>query len=89
MMKRLIEIFTAGCPLCSPVVQLVKETACENCEITLYNVVVQCEEQICIDKIKEYGINHLPSVVVKGSLLDCCSNSITKQDLLNAGINQA
>ena len=89
MMKRSIEIFTAGCPVCSPVVQLVKETICENCAITLYNVVAQCEEQICIDKIKEYGINHLPSVVVNGSLLDCCSRPITKQDLLNAGIGQA
>ena len=30
-MKRQIEIFTAGCPVCEPVVQLVKETAGKDC----------------------------------------------------------
>lgn len=88
-MKRTIEIFTAGCPVCNPVVQMVKETACDNCEITIYDLVKQCEEKTCTDKMRAYGINRVPSIVVNGKLLDCCDRSITKQDLKNAGIGQA
>lgn len=54
-MKRKIEIFTAGCPVCEPVVQLVKEAAGKDCEITLYNLSEQSESKICISKMKEYG----------------------------------
>ena len=32
-MKRTVEIFTAGCPVCDPVVQLIKETACDSCDV--------------------------------------------------------
>ncbi len=88
-MKRSIEIFTGRCPVCSPFVQLVKDAACANCEITISNVVAQCEEQTCIRKVNQYGINRLPSVVINGKLLNCCDSPITKQDLLNAGIGQA
>ena len=89
IMKRSVEIFTAGCPVCNPVVQLVKETSCESCEITIYDLVEQCEEQVCLDKMKEYGIKRIPSVVVNGRLLDCCNNEITADDLTKAGIGQS
>lgn len=88
-MKRQIEIFTAGCPVCNPVVQLVRETASENCEITVFDLVKQCEEQECISKMKRYNVKRLPSVAVDGRLLDCCKNiEITKDDLIAAGIGQ-
>ena len=85
-MQRTIEIFTAGCPLCEPVVQLVKETACDNCEVIVFNLAKQSKEKTGIDKIKVYGINRVPSIVVNGKLLDCCEGAITKEDLLSAGI---
>jgi len=87
MSKRQIEIFTAGCPVCEPVVQLVEDTVCENCEITIHNVKEQCESKICLTKMKEYGVKRLPAVAVDGKLLGCCENmEITKNNLLNAGI---
>jgi len=88
-MKRTVEVFTAGCPVCDPIVKLVKETACDNCDITIYDLVKQCEEKVCIDKVKSYGIKSVPSIVVNGKLLDCCSTGITKADLENAGIGQS
>ena len=88
-MKRQIEIFTAGCLVCNPVVQLVQESAGENYEITVYDLVKQCEEQECISKIDQYNLKRLPSVAVNGQLLDCCKNiEITKEDLIAAGIGQ-
>ena len=87
MSKKQIEIFTAGCPVCEPVVALVKETACENCEITIHNLAKQCESKICVSKMEKYGVKRLPAVVVDGNLLACCKNiEITKADLLSAGI---
>jgi len=87
MSKRQIEIFTAGCPVCEPVVTLVKETACENCEITIHNLSQQCESKICVTKMEEYGVKRLPAIAVDGKLIGCCKNvEITKDDLLNAGI---
>jgi len=86
-MKKQIEIFTAGCPVCEPVVQLVKETVCENCEITIYNLSEQCESKICVARMEEYGVKSLPAIAVDGKLLSCCKNvEITKDDLIYAGI---
>ncbi|ARV12346.1 glutaredoxin [Gilvibacter sp. SZ-19] len=86
-MKRQIEIFTAGCTVCEPVVHLVKETAGKDCEITLHNLSEQCESKICVSKMKEYGVKRVPAIAVNGKLLDCCTNiQITKDDLTNAGI---
>ncbi|MEQ9424059.1 MAG: thioredoxin family protein [Cyclobacteriaceae bacterium] len=87
-MKRTVEIFTAGCRVCDPVVKLVKETACDDCEITVYDLIKQCEEKICLEKVKTYGVKNVPSIAVNGKLLDCCTNEITQTDLVNAGIGQ-
>ncbi len=90
MNTKRIEIFTAGCPLCNPVVDMVKELAHESSnEVTVYDLVKQCEDKECLTKVKEYGIKRLPSVVVDGKLLACCTKQeITKEDLVNAGIGQ-
>ena len=86
-MKRQIEIFTAACPVCEPVVALVQETACENCEITIFNMTEQCESKSCVAKMEAYGVKRLPAIAVNGKLIACCKNiAITKNDLLNVGI---
>jgi hypothetical protein len=38
MVKRKAEVFTAGCPVCTDLVDLVKATACPDCEVTIYNL---------------------------------------------------
>ena len=87
MSKQQIEIFTAGCPVCEPVVALVKKTACENCEITIHNLSEQSENKDGITKMKEYGVKKLPAIAVNRKLIDCCKNiEITKDNLVNAGI---
>ncbi len=86
-MKRQVEIFTAGCPVCEPVVAMVRELACDNCEITIHNLAAQDENRMGIKKMEEYGVKRLPSVVVDGELVNCCKNvAVSKQDLINAGI---
>lgn len=88
-MKRQIEIFTANCPVCDPVVQMVKDLVCDNCEVTTYDLVKQCEDKTCLSKIEEYGVKRLPAIAVNGKLLDCCQiNTPTKENLVSAGIGK-
>jgi len=49
-MKRKIEVFTAGCPVCEPVVKTVNEMACDSCEVIVYNLAEQCDSKVCVDK---------------------------------------
>ena len=87
--KRKIEVFTAGCSVCSPVVDMVKSMACSDCEVIVYNLAEPCESKECIDKAKTYGIKALPAVAVNGKLLSCCQNKgVSEAELKNAGIGQ-
>ena len=87
--KRKIEVFTAGCSVCSPVVDMVKSMACSDCEVIVYNLAEPCESKECIDKAKTYGIKALPAVAVNGKLLSCCQNKgVSEAELRSAGIGQ-
>jgi hypothetical protein len=69
---------------------MIKELACDTCEVTTYDLVRQCEDKTCLEKIDEYGIKKVPAVVVNGELLDCCRYSaITEAKLVEAGIGQS
>lgn len=88
-MKRQVEVFTARCPICDPVVKTVKEMACDSCEVIVYNLVEQCDDKACVDKIKKYDITSLPVVAVNGKLLSCCQNrGVRKEELTAAGIGK-
>ena len=88
-MKRKIEVFTANCPVCDPVVKLINELTCGSCDVTVYDLVQQCENKACLNKAKEYGVTRVPAVVVDGKLLGCCQGGeITRESLFNAGIGQ-
>jgi len=87
--RRLVEVFTAGCPVCEPVVSLVKDLACPSCEVVAYDLREGCESDVCRDKAKEYGISSVPAVAVNGRLLRCCDRPpITEEDLRASGIGQ-
>jgi glutaredoxin len=88
--KRLVEIFTAGCPVCSDTVKLVREMACESCEIRVYDLNAGCETNQCRQKTEQYGIRRLPAVVVDGKLVGCCENQnpVSPAALAAAGIGR-
>ena len=82
MTKRKVEIFTAGCLVCEPTVELVKKTACPSCEVIIYDLNEGCNTNECRDKAKKYEIKQLPAIVVDGKLLDCCNSSGISEDAL-------
>ena len=88
--KRKIELFTAGCTVCEPVVEMVKAMACSSCEVVIYNIAQPCDTNECLEKVKAYGIKALPAIAVNGKLLNCCQNKgISVDELKKAGIGQA
>lgn len=85
--KRKVEVFTSGCPLCEPVVELVKKTACSSCEVIIYDLNAGCDTNECRDKAKQYGVARVPAVVVNGKLLDCCkTGTVSEKELRAAGV---
>lgn len=88
MAKRLVEIFTAGCPLCDETVKLVRELAYDHCDIQVYEL--HAEDTTHREKAGQYGINRVPAVVVNGQLAGCCQNQqpVSREALVAAGIGQ-
>ncbi len=88
--KRLVEIFTAGCPICTDTVKLVNTLACPSCEVHVYDLREGCATNECREEAKQYGITAVPAVAVNGVLLDCCRREpLTADRLRAAGIGQA
>lgn len=87
-MKRKIEIFTDGCPVCNPVVDMVKSMATEEYnDVVVYNLAELRDNSTYLVKVDQYGIKRLPAVAVDGSLLACCNaGGVTKEDLFSAGV---
>ncbi|MGE4107349.1 MAG: thioredoxin family protein [Bacteriovoracia bacterium] len=90
MTKRKIEVFTSGCPVCEPIIDLVKKTACPSCDVVIYDLNADCTTNECRDLAKQYGVTRVPAVVVDGKLLDCCrAGSVTEQALRAAGVGKS
>ena len=88
--KRKMEVFTAGCIVCKPLVEMVQAMACAECEVKIYNLSNPCETKECLEKVKTYGITSLPAIAVNGRLLHYFKNkSISAEELLHAGFGEA
>lgn len=72
-MSRIIEIFTAGCPLCESPLALAKQVSCPGCHVIVHDLADGCETAECVAKARGYGVKTLPAVVVDGQLADCCT----------------
>lgn len=84
MMKRRVAVFTAGCPVCDPAVQLVQELACLDCEVTIHEL-----RQSGAEKAAQYGIKTVPALVVDGRLVSCCQDpGPSREELIAVGIGQ-
>jgi hypothetical protein len=84
MAKRQVEVFTGGCPVCEPAVQLVQEQACPDCEVTVYNL-----NEAGTDLARRYELKTVPAVVVDGSIVSCCDNrGPNVEELSAAGVGQ-
>jgi len=83
--KRSIEIFSAGCSICTEAVEMVKRAACPSCEIT----VLDMRDPDVALRAKSLGIRSVPAVVIAGALADCCTGRGPDEATLRAaGLGQ-
>lgn len=81
--KRKIEIFSAGCPACEEVVQMVQQIACPSCDVE----VLDMREGDVAAKAKQYGVRSVPAVAIDGRLADCCAGrGVDEATLRAAGV---
>jgi hypothetical protein len=78
--KRKVEVFSAGCPACEPVVQLVKRIACPSCDVQ----VLDMNRPDVAAKAKQYGVKTVPAVAINGRLAGCCSGAGPDEATLRA-----
>jgi glutaredoxin 3 len=81
MIKRKVEIFSAGCPVCQETIDLVNELACPSCEIIIHDT----HDADVQSRIKTLGIKSVPAVAINGVLADCCQDRGIDVEMLKAG----
>ena len=86
MKKRIVEIFSAGCPACDEAVRLVRRLACPSCDVQVLDMRADAAAQA---KARQYGINRVPAVVVDGRLAGCCEGGVDETTLKGLGIGSA
>lgn len=90
MTQRLVEVFTASCPLCDETLNLVQELACGSCKVEVRDLREEHITDESREKLIQHGIRRVPAVVVNGTLADCCQSqqSVSREALVAAGIGQ-
>ena len=82
--RRQVEVFTAGCPLCEDAVALVKGLACPSCKVVVHDL--RGGDEV-FSRAQSYGVNAVPAVVVDGHLVDCCTRGTVSEAVLReAGV---
>lgn len=84
-MKRKIEVFSAGCPVCKDAVDMVNRMKCESCEVS----VLDMNDPSVADRAKTLAIRSVPAVVIDGKLAGCCAGRGPDEEVLRAaGLGQ-
>lgn len=78
--KRKVEVFSAGCGVCDETIALVRELACDSCDV----VVQDMHQPEVAAKAKRYGVHSVPAVAVDGKLADCCAGRGPQESALRA-----
>ena len=81
--KRKVEVFSAGCPLCDPVVEMVQRLACDNCDVTIHDL----RDAEAARHARAAGVHRAPMVLVNGQPAACCeAGPVTEAGLRAAGV---
>lgn len=64
----MIEVFSAGCPVCNDAVEMVKRIACHDCEVS----VLDMKDSVVSERAKSLGIRSVPVIAIDGKVADCC-----------------
>lgn len=83
-----VEVFSAFCPFCEPATDMVKELVGDSCDVVIYDVRPDMITDQCRELMKLYRIEHIPSVVVDGRLLECFKSGLLSEKELMDAVNE-
>ena len=69
MTTRIIEIFSAGCPLCKETEEMVNRLTCSSCKVD----VIDMHDIMGASRARDLGVRSVPAVAVNGIPADCCT----------------
>jgi glutaredoxin 3 len=85
MATRTVEVFSAGCAVCTDTIAMVQRAACPSCEVT----VLDMRDPAVARRAQALGIRSVPAVVIDGQLVDCCAGRGPDEATLRAaGLGQ-
>ena len=79
-MKRQIEVFSAGCPLCDDTVRMVEKIVCPSCDVKVHDMTQPASSA----RARQLGVQAVPAVAVDGVLASCCSGRGVDEAALRA-----
>ena len=83
--KRTVDIFGAGCSICTETISLVKSIGCESCHIVVHDM----RQNSAAHRALQLGVKSLPAIVINGKLADCCAGRGPDEATLRAaGLGQ-
>jgi hypothetical protein len=80
--RRIIEIYSAGCPCCVDLIAEINEAACPSDEVITHDMRLPT----VAERAKRIGIRSLPAVLIDGQLTYCCSGGPNLVALKAAGL---
>ncbi len=78
--KRIVEVFSAGCPACRDALELVERIAGASCDVR----VLDMNDTTVSGRARELGIRTIPAVVVDGEVASCCRGAGPTEEALRA-----
>jgi glutaredoxin 3 len=86
MATRTVEVFSAGCAVCTDTIEMVQRVACPSCVVTVLDI----RDPAVARRAKDLDIRSVPAVVIDGALAGCCTGRGPDEATLRAaGLGQA
>jgi hypothetical protein len=83
--QRLVEIFSAGCPVCEETIQRVRAVACPSCDVMVRDM----KDAGTAARARDLGVARVPAIAIDGALVDCCTGGAPVEATLRAaGLGQ-
>lgn len=81
-MSRRIEVFSAGCKVCSDAIDTVKKLAGSEHEVVVHDM----QREKTAELAAQHGVRSVPSVLVDGELAGCCVNQGIDEGILHEAL---
>lgn len=81
-MSHKIEVFSAGCNICSDTIGTVKKLAGSEHEVVVHDM--QSEESA--ERAAQHGVRSVPAVLIDGKLAGCCAHQGIDESVLREAL---